>query len=346
MPPRIRHHLLLLPNLGNTCYANAVFQLLAASPSFTENLAKEAEAAAVAKGEVGREDARAAELLAATRDMLVLGRSEEVKRVLKAFHVMASRGGFRIHDSNDAQEFLVLLLECLRRASVRGYRLLGDRVHNKHEDPALCRMLDDNWNKEIGASFFAPLACVQGQYVSETRCGACGYTTHAPQVHTVLPIPPRPTIEAGVREFFAAERVEGWKCDRCGERHPETCKVLRTWRSSRVVVLNVTRFLPDGRKDSSAVAAPEFLDLTPFHASGAVRRPARVGYELRAVLNHAGGSRSGGHYTCDVRRRRRTTEETTTSWDRLDDDVEMLGDGVRPREGNTMSYMLLYEARQ
>jgi len=343
---------LRLPNLGNTCYANAVFQLLAASPSFRDNLRSEDDAddEARRRGLVGADDrtALASALLAATRELIVDGRSDRTKSVLRRFAAMTTRSGFRVHDSNDAQEFLVLFLELLRASSTRGFRLANKP--DNFENPSVRDMMKANWDAEIGASFFSPLACLQSQYLSETRCGNCSYATHSAQVHTVLPVSPRSTIETSVAEFFADEGVEDWRCDRCGEKHPDTRKKMWLWRPSRVLVLNVTRFLPDGRKDATPVSASDFLDLTPFCASGA-RRPPRVRYGLRAVVDHTGRGRAGGHYTCDAMRVRDTVAEDDAenvtvrriTWDRLDDDDEAVGGGAS-RRGNSTSYLLLYEA--
>jgi len=326
--------LLRLPNLGNTCYANAVVQMLAASPSFRENLRREHD-------DRRREGAtQASALLATTRNLIVEGRSDRTSSVLRRFAAMTARSGFRVHDCNDAQEFLVLFLELLRESSTRSFRL--ENKPDNYENPAVRDMMNANWDAEIGASFFSPLACMQSQYVSETRCGGCSYATHAAQVHTVLPVPPRSTVETSVAEFFADEGVEGWKCDRCGEKHPETRKRAWLWRPSRILVLNVTRFMPDGRKDATPMSAPAVLDLTPFCAAGA-RRPARVKYTLRAVVDHTGLGRAGGHYTCDALRERRTRDGgLRVTWDHLDDEEEIV-DGGGSRNNNGTSYLLLYE---
>lgn len=296
-----------LVNHGRTCYANACLQLLASCHAFRS---------AVRFIRTSNQDTK--DLIDAVDELLQKKKECSIcspSTILRRFQRVAPRG-FAVTETNDAQEFMLLLLDRLQRDELRRPDL-----------------------KCASSSLIA--SCFQGQYVSQTQCGACAYNTHTLQVFNVLPLDASSSVAESLETFFSPDLINGWKCDDCGRVHPASKRCYYTWRLPHVLLLHVVRFLPTREKDTRRVSMSDTLNLAHFLASSSpaqsrlTHHPSHATYHLRAVVDHWGTGTSDGHYTCSTK-----TEYGT--WIHTDDDTV----SELPQSKGTSSktcYILMYE---
>lgn len=291
-----------LVNRGNTCYFNAIIQLLFAAPrvrravlaandpsrhQLPEGALDVDEPAAEA---ARRSQARLKEVfaqMAFSRD----GCGADPAALTHSLSINAS-------EQQDAQEFFTLLLDWLRC----------------HGDPSV--------KAAIGHAF-------EGTVLYDRRCGGCGRSTKRAESFLYLSLPVRPKLSDSFQDFLQSEEVEGFLCEGCRQVTVATSRqYIRTL--PEILVIHLTRFEFDmdtqhRRKVHTAVNFPLTLDMSPYeqqwresrdhdqqHSGGGCREeeemtpsPAPTGqkfqrrhrYELRGLVNHLGESAISGHYT-------------------------------------------------
>lgn len=284
-----------IANVGNSCYANACVQMLNACDTFAELIARQTRR--FVDAEDGNDlDEPNVRVLAALCALVTQLRAHDrpaaadvsptaiMRRFLRAFQATVSARAFRTTDSNDAHEFLLLLLDRLERAE---HTLL--RHGGGGGDGERCT------------------TCFGLRSITTTTCGACEYSTVSPPQDTTLP-----TVELcgndaeALRAFFGAETVSEWKCDACRTQSPRTRKDVRVWQLPRVLLVHVARFTGGGDKRTEEFGVSDVLDLSAFvaprsPASAEVRAGVRAAYRLMGSVVHSGRTVVGGHYRAVVR---------------------------------------------
>jgi len=205
----------------------------------------------------------------------------------------------------------------------------GDTLPEHHRDPF--------WRHSWVSDVFA------GQYISQVKCGSCGYTSHTGEVLSQLPVDVHRSIKDAARAFFEPEAVPGWRCDRCNKMG-KGYKLYRCWRLPMVLAVVVRRFDSRGRKDCSPVRIDDALDLRSF----AVGRcePGDGVYDLVSVVYHS-GTVSSGHYVAVCKDCNSSEGGSCRPWTLYDDQT------VRPSpfdpsrtQGSNSAYVLIYEKRR
>jgi len=301
--------------------------------------------------------------------------------LLRAFYTCCP-GRLSPGQQNDAQEFLAVLVDRLdtedlfddapmttsftsatATTSVTTATVFSEPETRKAKAfLALSDTMREHWNKSTGRPGRYQSGPVRhswatdvlaGQYVSQVRCEACKYICHNGEVLTQVPIEARSSVSDGLRRFFADESVSGWRCDKC-DRNDSGTKLYRCWKLPPVLVLVVRRFDGFGKKDNTAIAIDEQLDLGPYTVPTDKNGIYSDAYDLTAVVCHS-GSMSSGHYVavCAADDRMTTTrldqmceEVFSPSWYLYDDEsVSRCEAPGRFKQASRTAYLLMYDRR-
>lgn len=276
-----------LPNLGNTCFANAVLQCLCNT----------GELRAYLTGPGLERDRRflvnTNPLHAGLLDEMVelmrgTGRPGPIVRLLRVLN-----RSFAGRQQADAQECLSTLLETLHSALRLNVRITLPTARPLL--PAVERALRQqrDWLAHDGYSCVSEM--FTSQFRSQLRCAGCGATSTMFDPYAIVPV----EIPRGARDLYEClahfgrpEVLEDRACSGCG-KVGETTKQFGLWSLPPVLVLQLKRFDGAMRKVSTPVATPTTLDLTNLvvHPQPATSRV----YRLRSIVCHLGGL-AGGHY--------------------------------------------------
>lgn len=248
------------------------------------------------------------------------------------------------------------------------YRVAPELLRALHaESPAYARTAVESatawaaFQKLGGISPFQE--AVQGLLISQVRCSApgCGHTCHNHEPFTVLSLeipeaaagpagpdgaPPAPvSLHDCLNEFYRAEALEHWTCDRCKETQRAE-KVMRVWEPPAVLAISLKRFkyTSHASKVRAPVSIPGGIHFFAGSVLGPAHRDKETIYALRAFAMHHGGAR-GGHYTA-VGAVPRPAPATGPAW-YFYDDTQVTK--IRKKEQDTVFqanpdvYMVFYE---
>ena len=340
-----------MTNAGNTCFVNSIAQVLQALPGIRArvvDLASMAPAVDGQKSVLSQTASLLESMQAAGGDHVVvpsaLNDLVKEKNVAIAHKVLADarREGKEadawIKDSRlmvlkdqgrrqeDAHELLVLLLEILDAQGAEAAAAAGGQRFKMPVDPDAspfaawvhAKLWDEQCERPVSQDITFYIATF----------GKCG-TPSCPHLaefsmegHQVLSLQlptdardrvlPDASLMGMLREYFAKEVVEEYKCFKC-DRMTTLTKYLRLVSSSEAVVVQLARFrfgIRGGRLDlPEGFVLPEVIDLAPVTLfrntpsrpcdGGEVHAPLK--YELVALVCHHSQVATNGHYTAHVR---------------------------------------------
>jgi ubiquitin C-terminal hydrolase len=182
-------------------------------------------------------------------------------------------------------------------------------------------------------------------------CDSCKYRRSHDEtfLHLSLDIGPNlPTIEEGIRKFFAPEKRQ-LKCEKCF--HETAQQTTEITRLPKALLLHLKRKIVDispdyqtisYQKNQSPISFEETLsfdhDLCECLAPELAACP---NYGIRSVVNHIGKSANRGHYTADSKR---VCTGQAREWRRFNDSyVSKLSTQAALQNSSQTAYMILYE---
>lgn len=290
--PRIPCGLL---NLRNTCYANALIQILMATRPLAAHLLEVDHASNCPKPPnqwcpMCCLSSWAKKSLAGSQPAIALNPRELITN-LKKLNPRLTLG-----DQHDAQELYTSLLEALELVSLR------------EAEKAACisgATLDlDRFSKET-TPINHVFTCYTRNQVDCLMCGNISSTTSSDS-GIMLNVPKRAaTIEELLKEWSAVERLEGssaYQCDACRAKvKAERFTMLEVAPNILSIHLSRVDFrLLGENKTSAPVSFPKELDMRPFMAADAIDN-GEANYKLYGVVAHEGVTPDDGHYTAFVR---------------------------------------------
>ena len=339
-----------LRNLGNTCYLNAVIQVLFNTPGFVSGL----RSSLLQRGALRRLVESLSKLSVEYEGPSIVG--ESLREFVSEFHECHREFGYGQHDPH---EYMTFLLRALHDTlSVRKLVRLQTTAPLTPADELELLSIKGYISESMSLSSLLPIPIADGsvcyssfvmelfsgQYRFETECQSCKYISTRFESFTTTEVPignvGRNVVTVGeiLTEMTGVTSLEDlYECDGC--KHRTECKRRCTyWRLPRIMVLTLKRMIPD--RDGRVVCAEPVLDMSGY-LSAPRSQPHR--YELYGVINHVGSS---GHGHCYAEMRVPNPVTTSTSvagsrvWMLADDDLVSV---PAPLDGG-YSYILFYVA--
>lgn len=299
-----------LRNLGNTCYMNAVLQMLLGIPAFVRRVTDATQMAtfsSMAEGSASSsfymcfcEFVRQAE----SRQSSVVSPTE-LKRIMGQID---SR--FQGYNQEDAHEFFSHVLNAIDE----DLDILGLEHGPSYECFSLAMKQE--------------LSCCLCEHIKALEEDYLDLSLHLPEAIEKTSL----SLEGVLADFMAAETVE-WTCPGCnGKGQAAMTHVIS--RCPRTLVLHLKRFDGDGKKLVTPVTLPLTLDLQQY-VSGATAVSAR--YTLKSLVVHIGTTIRSGHYICF------SQGSQDGRWRRYNDSRVDFVDESTALENTKNAYILCYE---
>jgi ubiquitin C-terminal hydrolase len=310
-----------LANIGNTCYANSVLQVLRVIPEWSALMEREDVIAADA-------DLTSRKIFLAYQDIArTLWSKEAVRGAIcrpMAFwkDVREAVAGtvyesFREPRPQDAHEFLIYLLD-----------QCNESLKVKTEDPLYASL--GGYKSPVTDLLFGwdKVSCI---------CGECGHASVRYEPFNMLKVGLNNQV-TDPAALFAADRVdeelEGYACEKCAPVRTNATIKRSLWRLPKTLFYVLKRFTPDGRKDNTAFHYDG--DPISFADHFAADAPADRNTTFRPIgsIDHMGMA-SGGHYVAQV------YHPVLREWFTFDD--ERCSTQAGPRY-SVMTYIIVFSA--
>ena len=353
-------------NVGNSCYAAAVMQCLAACPHFLTHLVADIDSRVSPESRNDNKQDFRPLIASCIAQRLVCNASVLFPAgvTLHAKYYQDTRALFSTtlrvvcHQSamidfgqqNDAHEYMLAVFDVLERSgqSRRIRRILRSR-HGPTVNPhgahvAIFQAIRAAWRTFLtNSSGIGATLDFYGQQTHVSRCASCAKISYGFDVFCSLPLRHGSVSEMVREEARRIETVEGYACDGCKRAGLTRRQVVLSY-TPRLLTFQVMRFVgrsPSDAKDQRDVTLEEDVDLsditmpTNYAMPDATTTDNRAEYTLVAAVCHVGSSLDSGHYYAVCKQR--------AGWVVYDDD------GVRPIRGieaipGAHPYMLFYSA--
>jgi len=367
-----------LPNMGNTCYLNAVLQCLFSTELFIQIFITDKITL------IGN----CIPITISFVNLLKVYLSDSVANPQEFLEIFSKK--YKLFSGNsqqDSHEFLNYLLDSIHSnlevsknvdsLSIQAKEYLN--LLNTPEEAYLQRLIkesNDSWakylikeNTEIARIFY-------GQLKSTVECGSCSHKEHTFEPFSTLPLNinyghPEITLETCLNEFEKPEIIpldlnNSWICPKCNQR-TIIQKSLQIWKLPKIFIIQFKRFDTMSRKTQIEVQFPlKNLKLYDYgynkltetqesnneelNKSNKFNKLFEKKYNLYGIVNHHGGSILGGHYTAMVKLKKPEIEKSESTkpykWCIINDgsskEVNIYTKNVSSRD----TYLLFYKQKK
>lgn len=281
-----------IQNMGQTCYMNAVLQLLRTcqdwnlfclKTSFTDK-----------------------KIIMAYKDMLStlwsahkpayvrpLAFLTEIQRSVQ--NTSYSMFGHAVQ--NDAHEYMSYLLDQFHEE----LKVESEYQEQYTDDPKLkMQALACNaWNKFVSKNTSEIVRIFFGMMRKMVICSHCNNKTYRWELFNSLKVLCEgETLYDWIRkEVNECTDIAEYKCDTCNAKHPAK-KYSHLWKLPQHLFIFIDRFQKEGMKMMTLCPLTELLLMSSFFAEEA-HMPAA--YELCGIVDHHGHQMHGGHYTAQFK---------------------------------------------
>ncbi|XP_032187510.1 ubiquitin carboxyl-terminal hydrolase 26 [Mustela erminea] len=265
-----------LPNLGNTCYMNAVLQSLFSIPSFADDLLS--QDFPWDKIPLGALSMCLAQLFVLKNIYNIKIKERLLVNIKKAISTVAEI--FSGNIQNDAHEFLGHCLDQMKENMGKLNTIWKMKIESK-EDNTAQQVFADNAATRV---LICPVITnFEFELLRSIICQACGQVVlktevsnylsiNLPQGMKALPL----SIQSAFDLFFGAEELE-YKCEKC--QHRSSVAVHKFSRLPRVLIVHLKRYIFNEfwslRKDDQEVVISKYLKLSS-HCNESTKPPLPV----------------------------------------------------------------------
>ena len=326
-------------NLGNSCYLNAVTQMLLHAPPFIDYFLK-----GDYQDDLRSHDPKVKINIQLIRKMVLLIREYWRENIVirpESYRTLVGQldRRFANYNQQDAHEVMVTLLDGIHN----GVCYEGEVVPVEGEPKTMIdhMMVESHkvWTDFYRSNYSKIVQLFYGQFVSALQCtqNECKKRSfrYEPFSDWQLQIPQDSgkTLYDCMNLFCKKEQLDeedGWKCGHCQQKN-RAYKQIRIWRCPQLFIIVLKRFMNDGRKNTNYIDIPIQLDLTPyaFHLDD----PKPKHYQIRSIVHHS-GTQFGGHYW--------TTVYENLQWYKFNDESVTICSDELGKQGST-AYILCYE---
>jgi ubiquitin C-terminal hydrolase len=307
-----------LMNLGNTCYANSVIQVLRSIPELSAYILNESLVSQCINS-----DSNPVKILLGFQDLL--------KSLWSAYRPSYVRpAGFQtiistaVRDTpydffgmplpNDSHEYLVYLLDNFHEAMNENS---GKKIEEESANNTLTvdQLAEIGWNKFIQKNKSIIVDMFFGMTKKTVICQECHNKSYSWETFNVLKIPcDGDTFTEWLQNEFKDEELDGYNCDECSRKNIKAIIQTRIWKLPKNLFIAIRRFTYDRRKDTSVCPYDgTFLSLSPLFAEESPHKSKHYTYQIAGAVDHH-GSHMGGHYISQMR------HPITKQWWIIDDE--------------------------
>lgn len=283
-------------NMGNTCFASAVFQAIRAIPQLSAYILKKNM-----EEECTNIESKEGTIILAYKDLIktMFGGSlgdvcrpegfyESLRKVVKG--TIYEQFSQRL--PNDAHEFTVYLLDQFHEALKRPF-ILSCKTN----------LIDaqKGWYESFKNSYSPLVDLLFGLECIKSICHKCKTVSPRWEVFNMLKIGVKDVVgEMSINnmiehELKHIETIEGYQCDTCNER--TTVDRHRTiWKLPHILIVVIRRFNEMGTKEHTAVNTSLTLTPSKIFDADSPELSRNYTYGLISTIHHH-GSHFGGHYT-------------------------------------------------
>lgn len=294
-PPKTEYGVTGLLNLGNTCYANSVIQVLRSIPSFTHFILKNTLTVSESASPELKEFWEAFHQLVTK---LWKNHRGVTIRPANYFKAVANLVKGTVYEEfgapipNDAHEYYTFLLDKFQQATHTPQKPL----------PESATRADRIWHKSFEKDYSKLVPLFYGQIERTLQCQSCKNESTTYEIFNTIKVnllnDNEPLIKS-IQATFASEEINEYRCNKCNSPQKAiiTQKIIKTPPYLSITINRFTEGFGFGRKDTKTFTLDndEFLDLSSIIADDTNKQ-----YSLMSMIDHHGSMR-GGHYICHIK---------------------------------------------
>lgn len=345
-----------LPNLGNTCYANSILQILSSISTIV-----------LPKSLYVKEGLSQDEYALASNIFRLMGEIREgkpdKKTLIQVFVSVAKRYPQFSTGQHDQNEYLNSILEILHNCSSAATDMIIEKPGRElsYSEKLELGSLDDlrrNGSGIVGTGYSATslkdnrtlmnstiFHNFTGQLITRIECvnPECGYISDTFDVFKTWEVPIKKgchTLDDCLSKFVQITKLDEDDTNECKKCKVKTRSHVRRqlWRAPKVLVISLKRFVAQNiggqwhmTKINNPIGIPDVLDILNYEIipSSAARNQISK-YRLKAIAHHM-GEIGFGHCYSHIKK--------NGNWYHVDDDAVQQVDGPSCRN----AYMVFYE---
>lgn len=286
-----------LINLGNTCYANSILQVLRSIPGFTVLLMSERLELSKEAPDVLQDFWRSFCKVFKELWNNYRGSAVQPQFYMKSISNMVHGTPyeqFGTNMPNDSHEYYTYLLDRIQAAT----RIETPRINNTmhSQEKAWFQAFKNDWSPCVPLFY--------GQIKRSVICTKCNNISDTYEIFNTLKITLKDnylSLSESIKDNFKEEDIDEYQCDKCGIKTAAKIKHMIV-KTPLYLSITINRFSYgfDGPKDRRIFTLDndESLILDDCYISENVHKT----FSIISSIDHHGSSH-GGHYTCNIKHR-------------------------------------------
>jgi ubiquitin C-terminal hydrolase len=271
-----------LQNVGNTCFLNAVVQVLRNIKSFKEFILT----TKIIEGTPGEELIHTMRILFTKMERCDVVIPMNFNQIIQKLSQQYGNSQFRGLRQNDSHELLIFILDLIYEAAAK---------QPNYNVNTTCPMIK-TWNNHFKAegNFISNhMFCQSYDQIICDNCHHISYSYH-PMLTVTLALPEHNcTLEECLDKYRSTQILDDqnrYKCEKCGIK-TNAQHIMNIGKSSTILIITLNRFSNRRQKNNIAVDIPRNLTIDNISSHGNICKNYKL---IGSIIHH--GSTSSGHY--------------------------------------------------